>query len=512
LRRTLPFAVYTILYIFKGHLNEMDPRMRIGNGPRRDHEREYLSRETEVRPMRKITALLLLGSLFLGTGLSVAASAAGPDLDGMVYWAEEEVDSLFSPELMRALALTPSQRSTFQELRGRDWGYRPDQRYSGGLDAIFSLGGMIRPGGPRVVIERENDNFRTFLALLAFGLLLSQAQDTDRYYDPGYGYDYGYGYGYGYGPGRWIRIDDFLYLFFRILDMNQRYTFKIYFDRWYDDYYYRPDRFRDYHYRYYREAMRDWDRRLHLSEKQRRDMERYYDDLYKRRWDRERRYRDLEKDYLKRNWDRDSFRDIDRYRRDLLQRRRESLTPPRDSRDRFRSILDDGQRKTFDSLIRERENRQGGRERPTPPKFQDRPVPPKYQGKPAPPNVPNRPAPPKFQEKPAPPKFQEKPVPPKFQEKPAPPKFQEKPAPPKFQEKPAPPKAPNKPAPPKFQEKPVPPKAPNKPAPPKFQEKPAPPKAPNKPVPPILTKNPGPAPGQKKPLPPVVTKPVKDGK
>ena len=151
--------------------------------------------------MKKITALLVLGSLFLGTGLSVAASAAGPDLDGVVYWAEEEVDSLFSPELMRALALTPSQRGSFQELRDRDWGYRPEHRYSGQLDALFGLGGMIRPGGPRVVIERENDNLRTFLALLAFGLLLSQAQDTDRYYDPGYGYDYGYGYGYGYVYG-----------------------------------------------------------------------------------------------------------------------------------------------------------------------------------------------------------------------------------------------------------------------------------------------------------------------
>ena len=479
----------------------MGPRMMIGNGPAMRSRKEYLFRETEVRPMKKITALLVLGSLFLGTGFSVAASAAGPDLDGVVYWAEEEVDSLFSPELMRALALTPSQRGSFQELRGRDWGYRPDDRYSGQLDALFGLGGMIRPGGPRVVIERDNDNLRTFLALFAFGLLLSQAQDTDRYYDPGYGYDY------GYGPGRWVRMDDFLYLFFRILDMNQRYTFKIYFDRWYDDYYYRPDRFRDYHYRYYREAMRDWDRRLHLSEKQRRDMERYYDDLYNRRWDRERRYRDLEKDYLKRSWDRDSFGDIDRYRRDLLQRRQESLTPPRDSRDRFRSILDDGQRKTFDSLIRERD-----RERPTPPKFQDRPAPPKFQEKPTPPKFQDRPTPPKFQEKPTPPKFQEKPTPPKFQEKPAPPKFQEKPAPPKFQEKPAPPKFQEKPAPPKFQEKPAPPKVPNKPAPPKFQEKPAPPKIPNKPVPPVLTKNPGPAPGQKKPLPPVVKKPVKDGK
>ncbi len=431
--------------------------------------------------MKKIVAMFVLGSLFLGTGFSVAVSAVEPNLEGVVYWSEEEVDSLFSPELMRTLALTPNQRNTFQELRGRDWGYRPDHRYSGQLDALFGLTRMIRPGGPRVVIERENDNLRTFMALLAFGILLSQAQDSDRYYDPGYGYDYGY----GYGSGRWIRIDDFLYLFFRILDMNQRYTFKIYFDRWYDDYYYRPDRFRDYHDRYYRETMRDWDRRLHLSEKQRRDMERYYRDLYSRQWDREKRYRDLEKDYLKRNWDRGSFRDIDRYRRDLLQRRQESLAPPRDSRDRFRSILDDKQRKAFDSMIRERENRQRDRERPSPLPSPQRPMPPKSQDKPAPP---------------------------KIQDKPAPPKFQDKPAPPKYQDKPAPPKTPNKPAPPKFQDKPAPPKTPNKPTPPKFQDKPAPPKSPNKPAPPILTKNPGPAPGQKKPVPPIVKKPIPGGK
>jgi len=439
--------------------------------------------------MRKIVAMLVLGSLFLGAGFAVAASAVEPNLDGVVYWSEEEVDSLFSPELMRTLALTPNQRNTLQELRGRDWGYRPDHRYSGQLDALFGLTRVIRPGGPRVVIERENDNLRTFMALLAFGILLSQAQDGDRYYDPGYGYDYGY----GYGSGRWIRIDDFLYLFFRILDMNQRYTFRIYFDRWYDDYYYRPDRFRSDYDRYYRETMRDWDRRLHLSEKQRREMDRYYRDLYSRRWDSEKRYRDLEKDYLKRNWDRGSFRDIDRFRRDLLERRQESLTPPRDSRDSFRSILDDKQRKTFDSMIRERENRQRDGERPATPSQQ-------------------RPAPPKFQDKPTPPKFQDKPAPPKIQDKPAPPKIQDKPAPPKIQDKPAPPKIQDKPAQPKIQDKPAPPKNPNKPTPPKIQDKPAPPKNPNKPAPPILTKNPGPAPGQKKPMPPTVKKPIRDGK
>ena len=34
--------------------------------------------------MKKIVALLVLGSLFLGTGLSVAASAGEPDLDGEI--------------------------------------------------------------------------------------------------------------------------------------------------------------------------------------------------------------------------------------------------------------------------------------------------------------------------------------------------------------------------------------------------------------------------------------------
>ena len=430
--------------------------------------------------MKKIVALLVLGSLFLGTGLSVAASAGEPDLDGVVYWSEDEVNSLFSPDLMRTLNLTPGQRNSFQELRSRDWGYRQDHRYSRDLDALFSLGRMIRPGGSRVVIERGgSNNLDAFLAVLAFGILISQAQDNDRYYNPGYGYDY------GYGSGQWIRIDDFLYLFFRILDMNQRRTFTVYFDRWYDDYYFRRDHRRDYE-RNYWEMMRDWGRRLRLSEKQRRDMERYFRDLHNRQWERDRRYRDFEKDYLKRNWDRDSFRDIDKYRRDLLKRRQESLTPPPDSRDRFRSILDDKQRRTFDSMISEREPRRWDRERTSPPKLQEIKSPPKV--------IQNKPAPPKFQDKPAPPKIQNNPGPPKVQNKPAPPKFQNNPGPPKIQ---------NKPAPPKFQ---------NNPGPPKIQNKPAPPKVQNKPAPPKLPKNPGPSPGQKKPGPPIVKKPVKDGK
>jgi len=422
--------------------------------------------------MKKILAGLVIAGFLMGIGLPVPALAREPSLDGVVYWSEDEVNSLFSPDLMRTLNLTHSQRNAFQELRGRDWGYRPDHRYSRDLDALFSLGRVMRPGGSRVVIERGGSNdLDTFLAILAFGLLVSQAQDNDRYYD--------YDYGYGYGSGRWIRIDDFLYMFLRILDMNQRRTFTVYFDRWYDDYYYRRDYRRDYrrgYERYYWKMMRDWDRRLRLSEKQRRDMERYFRDLHNRQWEKDRRYRDLEKDYLRRSWDRDSFRDIDRYRRDLLKYRRESLEPPRDARDRFRTILDNQQRKTFDSMIREQAPRQLVNQRPAPPKFQNKPAPPKFQ---------NKPAPPKFQDKPAPPKFQDKPAPPKFQNKPAPPKFQDKPAPPKFQDKPAPPKFQNKPAPPKFQ---------------------------NKPAPPKLPQNPGPAPGQKKPGPPIVKKPVKDGK
>ncbi len=354
--------------------------------------------------MKKIVAGLVIAGLFLGIGLPVAAYAREPSLDGVVYWSEEEVDSLFSPDLMRTLNLSPSQRSSFQELRSRDWGYRPDHRYSRDLDDLFNLGRMTRPGGSsRVVIERRNDNFQTFLTLLTFGILLSQAQDNDRYYD--------YGYGYGYGQGQWIRVDDFLYLFFSILNMNQRRTFTVYFDRWYDDYYYRRDYRRDYE-RYHWEMMRDWDRRLRLNEKQRRDMDRYFRDLYSRQWERDKRYRDLEKDYLRRNWDRNSFRDIDRYRHDLLKYRRESLEPPRDARDRFRTILDDQQRRTFDSMIREQAPRQLPNTRPAPPKIQNNPGPPKMQNNPGPPKIQNKPAPPKIQNNPGPPKIQNKPAPP----------------------------------------------------------------------------------------------------
>jgi len=388
--------------------------------------------------MKKIVAGLVIAGLFLGIGLPVAAYAREPSLDGVVYWSEEEVDSLFSPDLMRTLNLSPSQRSSFQELRSRDWGYRPDHRYSRDLDVLFNLGRMTRPGGSsRVVIERRNDNFQTFLTLLTFGILLSQAQDNDRYYD----------YGYGYGQGQWIRVDDFLYLFFNILNMNQRRTFTVYFDRWYDDYYYRRDYRRDYE-RYHWEMMRDWDRRLRLNEKQRRDMDRYFRDLYSRQWERDKRYRDLEKDYLRRNWDRNSFRDIDRYRHDLLKYRRESLEPPRDARDRFRTILDDQQRRTFDSMIREQAPRQLPNTRPAPPKIQNNPGPPKMQNNPAPPKIQNKPAPPKIQNNPGPPKIQNKPAPPKIQNNPGPPKIQNKPAPPKIQNNPGPPKIQNKPAPP----------------------------------------------------------------
>ena len=410
--------------------------------------------------MRKIVAGLIISGLLLGIGLPVPASAREPSLDGVVYWSEKEVNSLFSPDLMRTLDLSPSQRRSFQELRSRDWGYRPDHRYSRDLDVLFNQGRMIRPGGSsRVVIERRSDDFQTLLTLLTFGILLGQAQDNDR------NYDYDYDYDYGYGQGQWIRVDDFLYLFSRILNMNQRRTFTVYFDRWYDDYYYRRDYRRDYEH-YHREMMRDWDRRLRLSEKQRRDMDRYFRDLYSRQWERDRRYRDLEKDYLRRNWDRDSFRDIDRYRGDLLKYRRESLEPPRDARDRFRNILDDQQRKTFESIIREQAPRQLPNTRPGPPEIQYKPAPPKIQNNPGPPKIQNNPAPPKIHYKPAPPKIQNNPAPPKIQNKPAPPKIHYKPAPPKIQNKPAPPKIQNKPAPPKIQNKPGPPPGQNKPAPP----------------------------------------------
>lgn len=297
-----------------------------------------------------------------------------------MYWSKDDVDNLFSPELLRSLDLSRNQRNSLDELRHRDWGYRQNGSYQTDLNPLLNIGRLSNGSG--------NDNLETFLALLAIGVLIDQAQDTDRYYDYDYDYDYG------------VRIDDFLYLFFRILDMNQRRIFTVYFDHWYDDrYYYRTDYSRD-HDSYRKELYREMEDRLRLSERQRREMEWTLSDLYSRQWDLERHYRELEKEYLHMSWNRSSSWNVDEHRRELLKIRRDSLATQMETRERFHSILDDQQRERFDAIQRNNDFRPLPQNSPKHLAVQEKPEPPVVKKKPAHPDDQKKPEPPVFKKPP----------------------------------------------------------------------------------------------------------------
>jgi len=306
-----------------------------------------------MKRWRGIGLMVTVAALCLGVVLP-ANAATDPRIPvNDMRSVREDIDSLLTPELLGSLNLTRSQRDSLEELRRRDWddlrdgrredrrdyrrdGYRFDNRFDrwdgrdlGRLFGLFDLG--RRGYGYDVRIERgDDDNFRTFLALLALGLYFSQSQDgyyVDDYY-------------------RMMRLDDFLYLFLRILDANQRQTFIVRFDRWYDDrYIYRRDDRRDDPYRWF---PKDWDRRLRLDDRQRRDMERVFRDLDDRHRNRERRYREMEKDYFRRSWEDRSGQSREEQRRKLFEYRQQLRVPESEIRERIRPILNETQRKLLD--------------------------------------------------------------------------------------------------------------------------------------------------------------------
>lgn len=311
---------------------------------------QHIFRGMEVLKMKKrfrgIGWMIALGAVFLCAALPAYASAESLDPAATLRTVRGDIDSLLTPELLNSLNLTHNQRNSLEELRRRDWddrgeNRRDDRRYDNRFDRwdgrdfgrLFGLFDLGRRGyGTDVRIERgDDDNFRTFLALVALGLYFSQSQD-------GYGDDDYY---------RMMRLDDFLYLFLRILDENQRETFIIRFDRWYDDRYInRRYDWRDERYRWF---PKDWDRRLRLDDRQRRDMERVFRDLDDRYRDRERRYREMEKNYFRHSWEDRSGRDREEQRRRLFEYRQQLRVPENEIRERLRPILNESQRRFFDS-------------------------------------------------------------------------------------------------------------------------------------------------------------------
>ena len=224
-----------------------------------------------MKRLRSMVFALVVAGLAVGTALPASAAANLPRLGDGLPEVAQEIGKLFSPELMNALNLDSSQRNSFDELRRRGFGdrrddgrdyrevRRDDRRYDrydsrslGRLYDVIDVGRRGYRGSYR--FERDDDDgLEAFLAILSLGLMMSNRS-------PGYGYGYPdpYPYGYGYPDGYYyggygydmIQLEDFLYLFYQILNLNQRQTFRVYFDRWYDDSYYYPR----YHGRY------DWDR------------------------------------------------------------------------------------------------------------------------------------------------------------------------------------------------------------------------------------------------------------
>lgn len=300
--------------------------------------------------------MVALAAVCLGAALPAYAAADFQTPVSHRGSVREDIDSLLTPEVLNSLNLTRSQRDSLEELRRRDWDDRRDGREDGrwenrrddrhtdtryhrwedrDIDRLFGLFDFGRRGYDVRIERGDDDNFRTFLALLALGLYFGQSQD-DYYYDDYY---------------RMMRLDDFLYLFLRILDADQRQTFIIRFDRWYDDRYInrRYDwRDRDWE----RWVPRDWDRRLRLDDRQRRDMERVFRDLDDRYRDRERRYRDMEKNYFKHSWEDRSGRDREEQRRRLFEYRQQLRVPENEIRERLRPILNESQRRLLDSQPR----------------------------------------------------------------------------------------------------------------------------------------------------------------
>jgi len=359
-----------------------------------------------MKRLRSMALALVVAGLAVGTALPASAATNLPRLGDGLPEVAQEIGKLFSPELMNALNLDSNQRNSFDELRrrgygdrrddGRDYrGVRRDDRFDsrslGRLYDVIDVGRRGYRGSYR--FERgDDDALEAFLAILSLGLSMSNR-------NTGYGYDYPYPapYGYGYPDGYYydgygydmIQLEDFLYLFYQILNLDQRRTFRVHFDRWYDDCYYYPryhgrvdwdrhdgrgGRHEDWDRHDGRDGRhedwdrhdgrdgghkdwerygfpRDMDRRLKLDDRQRNDFGRVFRDFDTRHRDGEKRYLEMERDYFKRSWDLPG-QEREQQRKRLFDARNEFRIPDREIREKVGPILRDSQRKTFESFRR----------------------------------------------------------------------------------------------------------------------------------------------------------------
>jgi hypothetical protein len=253
------------------------------------------------RFLRTALALVLAG-LCVGTALPARASSWNDDRDDL-YWTGRSVERLLSDDFLDGLRLTPRQRDSIRDLR-RDGRFERRSEHLNDLEDILGL----------VIVGDLLDSRRQGSLERDLDYLLR----TD---------------------------DDFLYRFYQILEPDQRRLAWERMGSWYD-----RGGDRGWHFGRVRwELSRELERRLHLTGRQKKEIDRILRDASAEMRDRERRLMRLEREYFSRNWDPYSARSETRYRRDLLNARRDTLLMSRRVRERIRSVLDSRQRRIFDS-------------------------------------------------------------------------------------------------------------------------------------------------------------------
>lgn len=250
---------------------------------------------------RNVLVLILAGTC-VTAALPARADSWKEDRDDL-YWTGRSVERLLSDDFLDGLRLTPRQREAIRDLR-RDERF---ERRSERLEDLKDLLGLIIVG--EVLDSRRQSSLDRNLDFLL---------RTD---------------------------DDFLYRFYQILEPDQRRLAWERMGRWYD-----RDGDRGWHFGRVRwELSRELERRLHLTPRQKREIDRILRDAAEEMRNRERRLWLLEREYFRNSWKPFSARSEARYRRDLLNARRDMLFLSYRVRERIRSVLDSRQRRIFDS-------------------------------------------------------------------------------------------------------------------------------------------------------------------
>jgi hypothetical protein len=255
-----------------------------------------------MRRIKSIAMVAVLAGLCLGLALPVAAKSWNDDRDD-VYWTARSVERLLSDDFLDSLRLTNRQRDSLRDLRRDQRFDRRDERLDDLKDILRLVAiGDVLDSNRRSVLDRDLD------------YLLR----TD---------------------------DDFLYRYYQVLDPSQR---RILRDRLQKDY----DRWDNRGWQFGRirwTLSKDLARRLDLSRNQKDRIDRILRDANGSMRDRELRLWRLEKDYFSRNWDPFSARSDAKFRKNLIDARRNTWLFSSQVRQRIRSVLDNRQRRIFDS-------------------------------------------------------------------------------------------------------------------------------------------------------------------